>query len=335
MNLSQPTSLNDVPIRTPDSIKNVPGRLREWFFPASSDCWLSILRIGLSLQLIFYTFSLRADWLSLLAGSGRGFVSRDLAEALLSLESPIVPRLGWLVVAGKQLGLNEATVLDLSWYCLTLASAFLLIGLFCRPMAIASWFLHLGSVKSGGLASYGVDALTTTGLFYLMLSPLPDRLALDYLWRKKLSNPQLLGFWRRVLQLHLCLIYFSSGLSKALGRDWWNGTNLWRALTRPPFDLISADILVRFKYFLPVSGMAVWLLEIGYPFFIWRRQIRRPWLIAVLLMHVGIGIAMGMYLFASIMIVLNLAAFGPGVLWADKNSAENGTSHSPNLLPND
>jgi len=60
------------------------------------------------------------------------------------------------------------------------------------------------------------------------------------------------------------------------------------------------------------------LLEIGYVFLIWRRGIGRVWLIAVLIMHVGIGLTMGMYLFASIMIILNLAAFGPGKLWPEK-----------------
>ena len=233
----------------------------------------------------------------------------------------MIPRLGWLVDAGKQLGLNEPTVLDLSWYGLILASLFLLLGLFCRPAAIAAWFLHLCSVKSGGLVSYGVDALTTTGLFYLMFSPLPDRLSLDHSWRKKLADSQFLGFWRRVLQLHLCLIYFFSGLTKALGRDWWNGINLWRSLIRPPFDLIPAEILVRFKYVFPIAGVAVLLLEIGYPFLIWHRRIGPRWLFAILVMHAGIGLAMGMYLFASVMIFLNLAAFGPGILWSEKTMA--------------
>jgi hypothetical protein len=31
-------------------------------------------------------------------------------------------------------------------------------------------------------------------------------------------------------------------------------------------------------------------------------------------MHIGIGLSMGMYLFSLIMIVLNLAAFGPGLI---------------------
>jgi hypothetical protein len=279
---------------------------------------LSILRIGLAVQLLLYVFSLRSDWNYLLGGTGRGLVSRDLAESLLSLESWMIPRFGWFIGPARQLGIDEATVLSLSWYCLTLGAIFLLIGLYSRAAAVASWFLYLCSVKSGGLATYGVDALTTTGLFYLMLSPLPDRLSLDHVWRKKFADSQLLGFWRRVLQLHLCLIYSFSGLTKALGRDWWNGINLWRSLIRPPFDLIPADILARFKYVFPVAGVAIFLLEIGYAFLIWRRGIGRVWLIAVLIMHVGIGLTMGMYLFASVMIFLNLAAFGSGILWREK-----------------
>ena len=38
-------------------------------------------------------------------------------------------------------------------------------------------------------------------------------------------------------------------------------------------------------------------------------------------MHVSIGLTMGLYLFALIMVVLNLAAFGPGVLSVSIKSA--------------
>jgi len=146
----------------------------------------------------------------------------------------------------------------------------------------------------------------------LMLSPLPDRYALDWRLRKLRSrDPQLLGFWRRVLQLHLCLIYFFSGLTKCLGTGWWDGSNIWRALIRPPFNVIDPEILIRWKYLFPVSAIFICLLEIGYPFFIWNSQTRKIWLIYICAMHVGIGITMGMYLFAFVMIVLNVAAFGP------------------------
>jgi hypothetical protein len=152
----------------------------------------------------------------------------------------------------------------------------------------------------------------TIGLFYLMLSPLPDRYSLDQLWRKlSPKDPQLIGFFRRVLQVHLCLIYFFGGLAKCLGTGWWDGSNLWRALIQPPFNLIAPEILIRLKYLFPVGGIVICLLEISYPIFIWNRKTRKTWLICICAMHVAIGLTMGMYLFAFIMIVLNVAAFGP------------------------
>jgi len=183
-----------------------------------------------------------------------------------------------------------------------------------RFAAVVCWFLHLCVAKSSDFVSYGVDSFITIGLFYLMLSPLPDRFSLDRMLRNRRSaNPIMPGFFHRVLQLHLCLIYFFSGLTKCLGAGWWSGENLWRALTRPPFDVVSADVLVRFKLFFPVAGIAICLLETMYPIFIWGKRTRCLWLSAILLMHVAIGLMMGMYLFAMVMIALNLAAFGPDV----------------------
>ncbi len=288
-------------------------RLLEFLFPAESDMWLSILRLGLGLQVTLYSLSLRNDWNYLLAGTGNGLISRDLAEALLSVESHFVPRLGWLVALGAHVGLPEETVLSIAWICLLASGCGLLLGFACRLSAILAWFLHLCADKSGGFVSYGVDNFMTIGLFYLMLSPLPDRYALDQRWRKsRPKDPQLLGFWRRILQLHLCLIYFFGGLAKCLGSGWWDGSNVWRALIRPPFNVIDPDTLVKWKYLFPVAGIFICVLEIGYPFFIWNNKTRKIWLICICAMHAGIGLTMEMYLFALIMIVLNVAAFGPG-----------------------
>ena len=290
-------------------------RLNGFLFSPESDNWLSILRFGLGLQVILYCLSIRRDWTYLLADSG-GLISRNLSEIALAFESPLIPRLGWLVGIGSHFGLGEESVLSLIWWCLIAAGCLLFAGLYSRSTAVAAWLLHLGAVKSSELISYGVDNLTTIGLFYLMLSPLPDRFSLDYQWRKKQSKQrQLLGFWRRVLQLHLCLIYFFGGLTKALGAGWWNGANLWRALIRPPFALIPTEVLVRAKYIFPIAGIGVLVLELGYIVFIWPLTTRRVWLLCILFIHLVIGLAMGMYLFALIMILLNLAAFGPGSLW--------------------
>ena len=292
-------------------------RLLEFLFPAETDNWLAVLRLGLGLQVTFYSLSLRNDWNYLLSGTA-GLINRNLTEALLSVESHFAPRFGWLVALGAHVGLREETVLSVAWICLFAAGCSLLMGLICRFSAILAWFLHLCAAKSGGFVSYGVDNFMTIGLFYLMLSPLPDRYSLDWRLRKSRSrDPHLLGFWHRVLQLHLCVIYFFSGLTKCLGSGWWDGSNIWRALIRPPFNIIDPEILVRWKYLFPVAGIFICLLEIGYPFFIWNGKTRKIWLICICAMHAGIGLTMGMYLFGLIMIVINVAAFGPGLIRAE------------------
>jgi hypothetical protein len=289
-------------------------RLGAFLFPAETDRWIIYLRVGLGLQVILYTLSLRADWNFLFGGTEVGLNGRAFSEALLSTESPFVPRLGWLVTLGSHVGLSEWAVLSVTWWLLLCAACGLLAGFFSRSSAIVAWFLHLCAAKSGGLVSYGVDQFMTIGLFYLMLSPLPDRYSLDHWLRTRpLKHPELLGFWRRVLQLHLCLIYFFGGLAKCLGSGWWDGSNIWRALIRPPFNIIPPEILVCWKYFLPVAGISICLIETGYPFFIWLKKTRLVWLVAIIAMHVAIGVTMGMYLFALIMIILNVAAFGPRI----------------------
>ena len=283
----------------------------DFLFPRETDAWLAVLRIGLGLQTAVYALFLRSDWYYLFASSGKGLVGREVGEAITSFDSPLIPKLGWLIALGRSVNMSEETVLSVAWACLLSAGCFLLLGLFCRPAAIVAWFLHLCAAESGGLLAYGADSFMTTALFYLMLSPLPDRCSFDH-WviETKSKNPQLLGFWRRVVQVHLCFVYLIGGLAKCLGNGWWNGSNLWRSLIRPPFNLVSPDILVRFKYALPALGISICLLEVSYPVFIWIKKTRRVWLISILAMHAAIGLLMGLYLFALVMIVLNLAAFG-------------------------
>lgn len=282
-----------------------------FLFPPDSGRWINVLRVGLGLQVSLYAWSLRHDWLYLFGTAKRGLVNRALAEAVLAGESLFTPRLGWLIAAGRLVGLTEAPVLWLSWLTLLVAGLFLLSGVCFRPAAIAAWFLYLSSAKSGTLFAYGVDNFTVIGLFYLMIAPGPHRMIFRLRRsRRAAASPERYGFHRRILQLHLCVIYLFGGLSKCLGPEWWNGNSIWRALTRPPFDVISPDLLIHFQAFFPLLGILVLLLETGYPVFIWIRRTRPLWLISILLMHLLIGLTMGLYLFAMIMITLNLAAFG-------------------------
>jgi hypothetical protein len=291
---------------------NVRNALQRFLFAPQSTVWLTVLRIGLGLQVLFYAISLRPDWIELLTRENQGLIRRDLTEAMLSAESPFIPRAGWMVEIGRGLHLSEHTVLWLLWGILILAALLLILGLFCRTASIVTWILFLCTAKSTDLLSYGVDNFTIIGLFYLVIAPLPDAWSIDARWRGGLlRSASLHGLHRRVLQLHICIIYFFSGVAKCAGPDWWNGTSLWRALTRAPFDVVPPDILIRLGFLLPILGIVVCVMEATYPVFIWPRKTRLIWFVGVLGLHAGIGLTMGMYLFAWIMIVLNMAAFGP------------------------
>jgi uncharacterized membrane protein YphA (DoxX/SURF4 family) len=244
-----------------------------------------------------------------------GPIKRDLTEAILSADSHFIPRIGWLVDLGTRIGVGEQFVLELVWWSLVVAASCLLVGLFCRASAIVAAFLHLCAVKSSGALSYGADILTTIGVFYVMIAPLPDRFSLDRHLRSLESKyAELNGFFRRALQVHLSLIYFFSGIAKCAGAGWWNGESIWRAMIRPPFNTISPAVLIHWKYLFPVISVSVCILETAYPIFIWQKRTRTIWLFSVVAMHIAIGFFMGMYLFALIMITLNLAAFGPGLI---------------------
>ena len=184
---------------------------RRLFISTESDTWLTVLRIGLGLQVIVYALFLRSDWHYLFASSGKGLVGREVGEAITSFDSPLIPTFGWLIAVGRNLNMSEETVLTVAWVALLSAGCLLLLGLFSRPAAIVAWFVHLCAAESGGLLAYGADNFMTTALFYLMLSPLPDRYSFDH-WviKTKPKNPQRWVFGGECYRC-ICALFTSSG----------------------------------------------------------------------------------------------------------------------------
>src|SRR5438874_357222 len=90
-------------------------QLNAFLFSPDSGEWLSILRIGLGLEIVLCSWSLRADWGRMFARGSTGFLNREFSEAILSIQNPFVPRLGWLVAIGERLGLSEQTMLGTAW----------------------------------------------------------------------------------------------------------------------------------------------------------------------------------------------------------------------------
>src|SRR5438552_18573168 len=75
-------------------------QLRAFLFQSDSGVWLSILRIGLGLEVTLYASSLWADWGRMFARRRTGFLNRDFTVAVVSFQSSMVLRFGGLVGTG-------------------------------------------------------------------------------------------------------------------------------------------------------------------------------------------------------------------------------------------
>jgi len=140
-----------------------------------------------------------------------------------------------------------------------------------------------------------------------------------------LKPPWSANFALRLVQVHFCIIYLVSGTSKLLGPAWWSGTALWLCLANYNFAPMRVGLYDQALIFLcqhrPLwemcltSGVVFTLFtEIGFPFLVWRRH-WRPFMVSCsVLLHLGIGLVMGLSVFSLLMLVMVLAFVPPEVM---------------------
>lgn len=206
------------------------------------------------------------------------------------------------------------------------------VGFFTRVTSVLAWAAAVSYVHRAPATLFGMDAIMMSLLLYLMVAPSGAALSVDRLiegWRMRRRGespsppaPSVgANVIIRMMQIHFCIIYGASGLSKLQGPAWWNGTALWGTMANPEFNPVDLSwylsmlvLLCRNRWLWEVattSGAIYTLaLEIGFPFLIWSRR-WRPWLIiGAVLLHLGIAMIMGLMTFGLIMLSL-LASFLP------------------------
>jgi hypothetical protein len=131
------------------------------------------------------------------------------------------------------------------------------------------------------------------------------------------------NFALRLLQIHLCIIYAASGLSKLQGPAWWSGVAVWGTMANYEFSPMRLQIYNAFLQFvcqhrwlweLVTTGGSYFTLafEIGFGVLIWTR-LRSTMVVAAVLLHTGIALFMGLVTF-SLMMMVAVLAFIPGTL---------------------
>jgi hypothetical protein len=202
------------------------------------------------------------------------------------------------------------------------AAACLILGLGTRIAIVFCWLGHVSYLQRGIVIYSGMDAVLLTLLFYLCFAPAGATASVDA-WmaarRRKMteraSQPSLsAGLVLRLIQVHLCLIYFCAGTAKLQGPTWWNGTAVYLTLMNHEYSAWDMSWMARHEMLWQVVSLAgsylTLAVEIGLPFLIWNRTLRPFVLAAALVLHAGVAVTTGLSAFQAAM-VAGLAAFLP------------------------
>ena len=194
------------------------------------------------------------------------------------------------------------------------AAAMLTLGLVTPLAAVVALVGYVSAVNRAPLNAFGFDDAVGLMLLPLVIGPAGARLSLDrLLWRR--SGPVAprvsATIAIRLIQVHLCVVYFFSGAGKFFGASWWEGTALWGAVANSQYRTLDLTFLAWHPLLTNALTLGTLFWEISYPALIWPRLTRRLVLAMAVLVHLGIGLAMGMMEFGLAMIVANMAFLPP------------------------
>ncbi len=284
-------------------LRRAKAAVGEFLLQPASARPIAFMRIGIAAALIGEA-AVIAPHLHEYFGS-LGLVQEPVSDALGHWSLPSLPALArWLSLTG----LTERGVVQVAFAVYVLALHLLLLGFRTRTAAVVSWLLFLAFKRSGSAAAYGGFEFAQIALFYCVVLPVGDAVSIDA-WRRPRPPSSGARIGLRLLQLHLSVVYLSSGIEKARGDQWWNGEAIWRAVMRPGHGDIDFSWLADHPL---VARFACWgtlTCEIGYSLFVWLKRTRRFWILAIIGMHLAIAVSLALVFFSAVMIVLNVAAF--------------------------
>jgi hypothetical protein len=208
-------------------------------------------------------------------------------------------------------GISAADTVYILTIIYALALIALVAGIYTRAAAILSWLCHMILNTTGHMMAYGVETFTHIALFYCMVLPTGAALSIDRKRGKYKNVPgYLITLSIRLIQLHLCIVYCSSGIEKALGSQWWNGEAVWMSLQQDQFHKFDTGWLAQVPVIPKLLGWITIATEILYPLGMYWNRTKKIWFISIVGMHLFILLFLGLHLFGALMILLNVSVFG-------------------------
>lgn len=195
------------------------------------------------------------------------------------------------------------------------AAVLLTVGLATPAAAVISLLGLVSAANRAPLNTFGLDDTLGMLLIGLAVGPSGSRLSLDArLFGAGEGRSARATVALRLIQVHLCVVYFFSGSGKLLGASWWEGVALWGAAANLQYQTLDLTWLARHPLLLNAITLGTLFWEVAYAALVWPRLTRRLFLAMAVAVHLGIGLTMGMMEFGLAMITANLA-FVPADTW--------------------
>lgn len=211
----------------------------------------------------------------------------------------------------KHLGFSQDQAVTIFYWGYVISLFALLLGWHTRISSLFAWSAHYVIMNTLPIFVYGLDIFLQIALFYLMIMPVAKAYSLDVYQRRVSPAPSWgVTLSRRVLQIHLCLVYISAGFAKAQSPDWWSGNAMWRSLVQPDFRQYDFTWLAHYPWIALLLSWFTIAIEAGYFVGMWVPYLRIVWLAGIVVLHLGIALFLGLGLFGLIMILLSVSAFG-------------------------
>ncbi len=270
---------------------------------------LAVMRIGVGAIILYlfllYTPDLTAHY------SSFGWVG---GESLTTLD-----RVGWYFspLHWVQSNVWLYMVHGLAILC---AMAFLL-GFFPLLFGLLTALFNLSYIHGNPATVLGIDAVVTFALIYLSLSPCARTLSLlelrpptaERTARRQVrdSAPSIWsGLGVRALQVHLCVLYFQSGVN-LLNKEWLTGGVLaaprvldLQTMLGQPGPLFAALSVQTFAHGIAIS-------HLYYGILIWLPKFRYATLLVIVAIHAVLAVGWQLLPFSLLMLVLNLCFIVP------------------------
>ena len=280
----------------------VSGWNRFWFSPADP-ATLGLIRV-LAGAMLFYTHLVWSLALSDFFGV-EGWVSAEAANLVTAPPGQINYAWSYFWLIDSPAALGTVHVAGLVVFGL------LTLGLATRVASVLAFLVTVSYVNRVPGALFGLDQINGMLAMYLMVGPSGAAFSLDRL-RVRRGNDGVrppagpstsANVAIRLIQVHLCVIYFFAALGKLGGESWWQGDALWGSFANLEYQSFDMTWMAAWPLTMALLTQGTVYWELFFGVLIWPRLTRPLMLALAVPVHLGIAFCMGMITFGLVMLI--------------------------------